>query len=213
MASVALWDLRNGLYCLDAKTLSRYTKLTSFPEVNSVHITSTPLSKAMLWHKKLGHFHNQGLRQMIGSGVVTGLPSITISNNPCMSCLEDKQSSKSIPKVRTIHTTRIITTCSLRHCWPIQSQLVKLLGQTMYFITSLTIFPRRLGSTSSLVKVSFFACFRFFIVKLRMRPERSCYFFAKIIGANILHRNSPLIVQILVFIGNIPNLTSRNTMV
>ena len=94
----------NGLYKLQRDTLMDcYEVPVHALEVHSLSYVES--SKALLWHRRLGHYHFQGIRRMMQFGAVKGLTKMTISNFPCSSCISRKQSRKSIPKVKSTLST------------------------------------------------------------------------------------------------------------
>jgi hypothetical protein len=84
--AVAVRDPRNGLYKLSGETLEGCSEVSQ-PEVNFARCNAQQVSTAALWHRRLGHYHYQGIRRMINAGAVTGIPSIAVSNIPCHSCI------------------------------------------------------------------------------------------------------------------------------
>ena len=76
----------NGLYKLQGDTLMGCNEVSSLvPEVCALSLSNS--RKAALWHKRLGHYHFQGMTRMMQYGIVKGLPNISISNFPCSSCI------------------------------------------------------------------------------------------------------------------------------
>ena len=97
----------NGLYKLKGHTLVGSHEITnSTSQAHLVHLHDS--SKADLWHKRLGHYHLQGMRRMMQYGAVRGLPNIPITNSPCSSCISGKQSRKSIPKTKSTMSTSLL---------------------------------------------------------------------------------------------------------
>ena len=68
-------------------------KLTPyFSEVYTLN--HADFNKAALWHRRLGHYHSQGMRRMLQHGAVKGLPNMTISNIPCSSYISGNLGNK-----------------------------------------------------------------------------------------------------------------------
>ena len=130
----------NGLYRLQRDTLSGCSEVHNL-ESPVYAITSHDLSqKVALWHKRLGHFHYQGIRRMIQYGAVQGLPQMSIGNTPCQSCMLVKQSRKSIPKLKTCETTETLQLVHLDVAGPFR---VKSLGGAKYFVTFIDDFSKK----------------------------------------------------------------------
>ena len=102
--AVAVRDPKNGLYKLIGETI------TSCMETTTLHVcTKSIFSKAMLRHQSLGHFHYQGMKRMMDSGDVKGLPNLIISFS-IPSMLRRKTNSSKNPKVSYSRNERYSTT-------------------------------------------------------------------------------------------------------
>jgi hypothetical protein len=93
-----------------------------------------------LWHKRLGHFHHQGMRRMMQTGAVKGLPNVRIGNFSCSSCIQGKQSRSKVPKNRTSVTSRPLELVHMDVCGPLR---VKSLGGAVYFLTFIDDFSKK----------------------------------------------------------------------
>ena len=134
----AIRNTANGLYKLEGETHIGCHEFHSSTQEALVLTSQT--SRASLWHKRLGHFHFQGIRHMIQFGAVCGLPNMSISNYPCSSCLTGKQSRKTIPKIRTHESTKIL---QLVHSDVVGPFRVRSLGGEKYFVTFINDFSRK----------------------------------------------------------------------
>ena len=104
-------------------------------------ITSQEQTKmASVWHRRLGHFHYQGIRRMVQFGAVRGLPKMCIRNSPCSSCMQGKQSRKSTPKIRTSESTECLQLVHSDVAGPFR---VRSLGGAKYFVTFIDDFSKR----------------------------------------------------------------------
>jgi transposase InsO family protein len=133
-------ESRNGLYRLVGETLTDCSEIDSSQEIHAMSCTSNNRSSVALWHRRLGHFHSQGLRRMISAGAVKGMPKLTISNSTCMQCLKGKQSRKAIPKQRTTDTTGILQLVHSDIAGPFRTRS---LGGSLYFITFIDDFSKK----------------------------------------------------------------------
>ena len=79
-----------GLYRLPGSRTDRE------PEINLLHHNS----QAILWHKRLGHFHTKGIQRMINFEAVTGLPHLHFSKQICIGCQLGKHARTKMPKRR-----------------------------------------------------------------------------------------------------------------
>ena len=57
------------------------------PEIHAIDSHTHDTSQAALWHKRLRHYHSQGIRRMMDYEAVKGLPNLVIPNKPCTICL------------------------------------------------------------------------------------------------------------------------------
>ena len=87
----------NGLYKLQGDTLLGCREVQN-STCKAYVLKSHDCSKEALWHKRLRHFHHQGLRHMIQSGAVKGLPKMSISNFSCPSCLSENRAANPFQK-------------------------------------------------------------------------------------------------------------------
>ena len=111
---------KKGLYRLQGESL----KL----EVNSLQLRS----QAVMWHKRLGHFHFKGLQRMMASNAVTGLPQIQAPKQMCTGCQLGKHARAKLPKEATFHATRILELTHSDICGPFKTCST---GGAKYFIT------------------------------------------------------------------------------
>jgi hypothetical protein len=115
----------NGLYRQVGQTIQNCS------EVLACHMSSHN-SNAMIWHKRLGHFHHQGMRRLIHTGAVRGLPNVRVGNFTCTSCIQGKQSRAKVPEIHTTKTSCILELVHTDVCGPLR---VKSIGKAVYFLT------------------------------------------------------------------------------
>ena len=70
-----------------------------------------------VWHKRLGHYHYQGMLQMKSKMMENALPELDDHIPNCKACQFGKQSRKPFPKV-TWRASKKATIDSYRHCRP-----------------------------------------------------------------------------------------------
>ena len=119
---------RKGLYKLQAATLK--------PEINAINLRS----QAVLWHKRLGHFHARGMQRMLHSDAVRGMPSFKIPIQHCNECHLGKQAKTKMPKTATFHATHILELIHSDVCGPFR---VSSTGGARYFVTFIDDFSRK----------------------------------------------------------------------
>ena len=96
-------------------------------------------SLAMLLHKRLGHFHHQGIWRMIQNGGVIRLPPIVINNTDCKTFAIGKQTRSRIPREQTSESIEVL---QLVHSDICESLCIKSLGGAKYFLTFSDNFSR-----------------------------------------------------------------------
>ena len=129
----------NVLYKLHRNTLLGCREVQN-PTHEAHALNFHDCSKEALWHKRLGHFHHQGLRRMIQSRAVKGLPNMSMSNFSCPFCLAGKQSYKSIPKVKSIESTQPL---QLMHSDVANPFCVRSLGGAHFFLTFIDDYSKK----------------------------------------------------------------------
>jgi transposase InsO family protein len=157
--ATTLRDHRNGLYRLVGDTLLHCSKMSHVPTEFALSCTTDLLSSFDLWHRRLGHYHPQGLRRMIASHAVKGLPNIRISNAICHSCLGGKQTRAHVPKSRTHYTTKILEQIHTDVTRPFR---VQSLGGSSYFLTFIDDFLKKTWVYFLCSKNQCFEKFKFF---------------------------------------------------
>ena len=127
----AVREKTKGLYRLTASSID------SKPEIYYVHLHS----QADLWHRRLGHFHTRGIQRMLTSGAVRGIPPLKFSAHTCSGCQFGKQAKKTMPKIATHNTTRILELVHSDVCGPFK---INSTGGARYFVTFVDDFSRKL---------------------------------------------------------------------
>ena len=81
--TTAIREFDSGLYKLLRETMLQCSE-SLLTQVDK------PLSTSMLWHRRMGHTHYQGIWKMLQHKVVQGFPSMIVQNLPCKICSMDK---------------------------------------------------------------------------------------------------------------------------
>ena len=127
----------NGLYKLQGDTLMDCSEVSAL-EVHNLHYEDS--SKVALWHRRLGHYHFQGIRRMMQFGAVKDLLNIAISNFPCSTCPTRKQNRKSIPKVKSTMSTLPLQLIHSNVAGPFR---VRFLRGASYFLTFIDDYSKK----------------------------------------------------------------------
>lgn len=105
------------------------------PEVHTLHLRS----QAVLWHKRLGHFHEKGMQRMIASGAVKGLPTIQVPKQTCERYKLGKHTRTKILKLATFQASQILELIHSDVCGPFR---ICSTGGARYFVTFTDDFSR-----------------------------------------------------------------------
>ena len=138
--ATALRDPRNGLYKLQSDTLLHCSEISSDSMTFALSCSNDSPSITELWHRRLGHYHSQGLRRMIQSSAVKGLPRLAVTNSSCSTCLEGKQTRCSIPKQRATYSTKPLELVHTDIAGPFR---IPSIGGSSYFLTFTDDFSRK----------------------------------------------------------------------
>ena len=168
-----------GLYRLQPNYLKQG------PEVNTLHLRS----QAVLWHKRLGHFHTRGIQRMITSDAVKGLPSIQIPRQTCTGCQLGKHARTKMPKEATFNASRILELIHSYVCGPFR---VRSIGGARYFVTFTDDFSRKIWTYFISHKSQVLENFSISSELWKTLPGKPSALFAQIMGVNTLPRNSQL---------------------
>lgn len=133
---------KRGLYKLQA------TSFKLGPEINTLHLHS----QAVLWHKRLGHFHARGMQRMLQSEAVRGMPSFKIQAQNYNGCHLGKQAKSKMPKATTYHATQILELVHSDVCGPFK---ICSTGGARCFVTFVDDFQKKPGFTFSLSKARY----------------------------------------------------------
>ena len=156
--AIAIRNPANGLYKLQGETIIGCHEVSS-SQPEALALLSAPCN-ASTWHKRLGHFHYQGIQRMLQFGAVRGLPQMSIRNYHCSSYLTRKQSRKSIPKIRSHESTEIL---ELVHSDVAGLFRVQSLGGAKYFVTFIDDFSRKTWTYFIISKDQVFEKFKLFL--------------------------------------------------
>ena len=128
--AVALRSNARGLYKLQTESPKK--------DLDVLSLQLRP--HAVLWHRRLGHFHAKGMTRMINFGAVTGLPQFQASTSTCSSCQLGKHARTKIPKQATFHATKILELVHSDVCGPFK---IRSIGGARYFTTFIDDFSRK----------------------------------------------------------------------
>ena len=198
----------NGLYTLQGETFIGCYEIPA-PIHEAYTLSSCDSSKVALWHRRLGHYHLQGIRRMMQFGAVKGLPKIPISNLPCSSCILGKQSRKSIPKAKT---TLSISTLQLIHLDVVGPFRVRSLGGACYFLTFIDDYSKKTWVYFLSSKDQVLEKFKNSHQEVERMTRHKIGTLELTMVANIHPRHSHLIVTPLIFSCNSLNHTLLSTM-
>lgn len=91
-----------------------------------------------LWHKRLGHYHHQGLLQMKSKGMANDLPELDDYIPNCKACQFGKQSRRPFPKA----TWRATKKLQLVHTDIAGPQRTPSLNGSLYYVVFIDDFTR-----------------------------------------------------------------------
>ena len=94
--------------------------------------------KTMLWHQRLGHIGEKGLRILHGNGMVEGMSNSSLDFNFCEHCVYGKQNRVSFPS----GAKRVNKILNLVHSDVFQPVSAPSLGNFVYYISFKDEFSR-----------------------------------------------------------------------
>ena len=141
-AMVLMRGVRFGtLYKLLGSTISDECNSSIVPDIE-VEEERTPTvsgEKAMLWHQRLGHIGEKGLRLLHGKGMVEGMSNFSLDFDFCEHCLYGKQNRVRFPS----GATRAEGILQLVHSDVFGPVSVPSLGKSMYYVSFIDDFSRK----------------------------------------------------------------------
>jgi hypothetical protein len=129
------------LYKLLGSTISDGYNISIVPDIE-VEEERTPTvfeEKVMLWHQRLGHIGEKGLRLLHGKGMVEGMSNFSLDFDFCEHCLYGKQNRVRFPS----STTRAEGILQLVHSDVFGPVSVPSLGKYMYYVSFIDEFSRK----------------------------------------------------------------------
>jgi hypothetical protein len=130
----------------------------------------------MLWHQRLGHIGEKGLRLLHGKGMVEGMSNCSLDFDFCEHCLYGKQNRVRFPS----GATRAEGILQLVHNDVFGPVSVPSLGKCMYYVSFIDDSRRKLGyifSGRNLKSLTGLRSLHYCIwVKFRRRVRRNCHF-------------------------------------
>jgi hypothetical protein len=141
-AMVLMRGVRFGtLYKLLGSTISDECNSSIVPDIE-VEEERTPTvsgEKAMLWHQRLGHIGEKGLRLLHGKGMVEGMSNCSLDFDFCEHCLYGKQNRVRFPS----GATRAEGILHLVHSDVFGPVSVPSLGKSIYYVSFIDDFSRK----------------------------------------------------------------------
>ena len=122
---MAMGTLHNGLYVLNTSSGSQSPKETQREMAMVANLN--------LWHQRLAHVHEDGIRTMVRNGVVEGIkldPNQKLGT--CSGCVYGKSTRAQIPKQGGTRTKKVLDRVYTDVCGPFQ---VQSLGGSRYFLS------------------------------------------------------------------------------
>jgi hypothetical protein len=133
-AMTLLKEVRFGtLYKLQGSTISDGCNSSIVPDIGVEEERSHIVSgeKVMLWHQRLGHIREKGLRLLHGKGMVEGMSNGSMDFYFCELCVYGKQNRVRFP----FGATRVEGILYLVHSDVFGPLLVPSLGKSMYYVS------------------------------------------------------------------------------
>jgi hypothetical protein len=140
-AMVLLKGVRFGtLYKLQGSTISDWCNSSIFLDIG-VEEEIIPIvsgEKAMLWHQRLRHIGENGLRLLHGKGMVEGMSNFSLDFDFCEHCLYGKHNRVRFPS----GAKREEGILQLVHSDVFGPMLVPSLGKSVYYVSFIDKFSR-----------------------------------------------------------------------
>ena len=137
-ALVLMRGVRIGtLYKLQGSTVVDGCNSSMVPE-NGVENLVVSGEKTMLWHQRLGHIGEKGLRILHGKGMVEGMSNSSLDFDFCENCVYGKQNRVSFPSGGK-RTKQILELVHSDVFGPVK---VPSLGKSMYYVSFIDDFSR-----------------------------------------------------------------------
>jgi hypothetical protein len=140
-AMVLLKGVRFGtLYKLEGSTISDGCNSSIVHDIGVEEETTPTISgeKVMLWHQRLGHIREKGLRLLHGKGMVEGMSNFSLYFDFCEHCVYGKQNRVRFPS----GAMREEGILQLIHNDVFGPMLVPSLGKSMYYVSFIDEFSR-----------------------------------------------------------------------
>jgi len=137
-ALILMRGVRIGtLYKLQGSTVVDGCNSSMVPE-NGVENLVVSGKKTMLWHQRLGHIGEKGLRILHGKGMVEGMNNSSLDFDFCENCVYGKQNRVSFPSggKRTKHILELV------HSDVFGPMEVPSLGKSVYYVSFIDDFSR-----------------------------------------------------------------------
>jgi len=121
------------LYKLEASTVSaRYNNFVIGEDSSEIKRTpSSPIEKTMLWHQRMGHIGDKGLRVMKSKGMLEGISNCSLDFKLCKECVYGKQNRVKF----STSATRANGILQLIHSDVFGPVLVPSLGKSLYYFS------------------------------------------------------------------------------
>ncbi|CAL2258162.1 unnamed protein product [Prunus armeniaca] len=112
-----------------------------------------------MWHKRLGHLHFKGLKQLREKGMVHGLPQLEEQSGVCEGCQLGKQHRVVFPKEQAQRASKALELVHIDLCGPIRNESV---AKNRYFMLLIDDFTRMIWVYFLRNKSEAFSCFKKF---------------------------------------------------
>jgi hypothetical protein len=140
-AMVLLKEVRFGArYKLQGSTISDGCNSSIVTEIGREEEKTPRISgeKTMLWHQRLGHIKEKGLRVLHGKGMVEGMSNLSLDFDFCENCVYGKKNRVRFPS----SATRAEGILQFVHNYVFGPVSVPSLGKSMYYVSFIYEFSR-----------------------------------------------------------------------
>ncbi|CAL2234198.1 unnamed protein product [Prunus armeniaca] len=112
-----------------------------------------------MWHKRLGHLHFKGLKQLREKDMVHGLPQLEEQSGVCEGCQLGKQHRVVFPKEQAQRASKALELVHIDLCGPMRNESV---ARNKYFMLIIDDFTRMIWVYFLRNKSEAFSCFKKF---------------------------------------------------
>lgn len=129
------------LYKLQVSTISDIYNIFIVGEDNNEtkRTPSSPIEKTMLWHQRMGHIGEKGLRVRKSKGMIEGISNFSLDFEFCKDCMYGKQNQVKF----STSATRANRILQLIHSDVFGPVPIPSLGKSLYYVSFIDDFSRR----------------------------------------------------------------------